>query len=335
MPGVYQFSQTANLNSSAVPSIDWSEGMPPSGVNNAARAEMAAVACWRDDISGSILTSGTSAAYQITSNQGFDTLAHLNGQMIAFVPHVTSVAGPVTLTLDGFANLPLRSSPGKELLAGTLVAGTPYICTYNNTDASLYLQSFYGASPYLVPLGAMLEFTGTTAPNSSFALPFGQAISRTTYAAYFAMVGTQYGPGDGSTTFNIIDVRGRVVASPDNMGGIAAGRLTNIASTLGSNGGEQAHPLVAGEIPTITSTGSISGTAAGSNIPQTSSPPTQAFDNVSGSTEPTKPLSSGLWNFVNSLSVSGSATVASNNTGGGAHNNVQPTIVANRILRII
>ena len=75
----------------------------------------------------------------------------------------------------------------------------------------------------------MLEFTGTTAPNGSFILPFDQAISRTIYAAYFAMVGTTYGAGDGSTTFHVIDKRGRFSAGKDDMGGNSANRLTKIS----------------------------------------------------------------------------------------------------------
>src|SRR5262249_14673554 len=106
-------------------------------------------------------------------------------------------------------------------------------------------------------LGGMLEFTGLTAPNASFVLPFGQAISRTTYAAYFAMVGTTYGAGDGSTTFNIIDKRGRVSAGKDDMGGSAASRIGSVATdsgtptgaTLGSAGGSATHALTSGEMP--------------------------------------------------------------------------------------
>lgn len=61
---------------------------------------------------------------------------------------------------------------------------------------------------------------------------FGQAVSRTTYAALFAAIGTAYGAGDGSTTFNVPDMRGRVAAGKDDMGGTAAGRLNvNLTGT--------------------------------------------------------------------------------------------------------
>src|SRR5713101_6981918 len=240
---LYKWSTTAANNATADSTINWAEGQAPSSVNDSARAEMAAVAKFRDDIAGAITTGGSSTAYTVTSSQGFNSLANMSGKMIAFVPHTTKGA-TVTLNVDGLGAKPLRSAPSTELLAGVLVQGTPYVATYNNAAAEWLLHGFYG-NPYNVPLGGMLEFTGTTAPNSSFVLPFGQAISRTTYAAYFAMVGSTYGAGDGSTTFNVIDKRGRVSAGKDDMGGSAASRIgsvvtdsgTIIGGTLGSVGG--------------------------------------------------------------------------------------------------
>lgn len=90
MSGVAWWSKTAADNATFDPTVGWAEGMAPSSVNDSARAEMASVAKWRDDISGAITTGGTSTAFTVASNQSFDTLARLNGQMIAFTPHATS-----------------------------------------------------------------------------------------------------------------------------------------------------------------------------------------------------------------------------------------------------
>lgn len=60
----------------------------------------------------------------------------------------------------------------------------------------------------LIPIGAALPYTGDTAPSSSFVIPIGQELNRTTYAEYFALVGTRFGQGNGSTTFNAPDWRG-------------------------------------------------------------------------------------------------------------------------------
>ena len=205
----WKWSRTGSLNATAdAPSINWAEGQAPSTVNDSARNMMASAAKFRDDISGAITTGGSSSAYSVTSYQGFDTLANMNGAMIAFTPHTTSGA-TVTLNVDSLGAKPLRFAPGaaNELPAGTLVQGTPYVATYYNAAGEWILQGLAG-NAYNIPLGGMLEFTGTTAPNSSFVLPFGQAIDRNIYATYFAMVGTTYGAGNGSTTFNVIDKRG-------------------------------------------------------------------------------------------------------------------------------
>jgi microcystin-dependent protein len=96
-----------------------------------------------------------------------------------------------------------------------------------------------------VPTGVGMDFFGPTAP-SGFIFAYGQAISRTTFAALFAVIGTAYGPGNGSTTFNVPDKRGRASFGKDDMGGSAAGRLTNASMspdgvTLGATGGAETH----------------------------------------------------------------------------------------------
>jgi hypothetical protein len=152
---LYTWSQTAGSNAASDGTINWQEGQAPSSVNDSARAMMAAVARYRDDISGAIATGGTSTAYTVTSYQVFDTLAHMNGAMIAFTPHTTNGA-TVTLNVDSLGAKPLRTSAGVELLAGVLIQGTPYVATYSNADAAWYLRNFYG-NPYNIPLGASLS----------------------------------------------------------------------------------------------------------------------------------------------------------------------------------
>jgi microcystin-dependent protein len=325
----WKWSRTASSNANADGSINWAEGMAPSAVNDSARAVMAAAAKYRDDIAGAIVTSGTSTAYAVNSYQVFDSLAHLDGAMIAFTPHTTCGA-TVTLNVDGLGAKPLRSSPGVELQAGTIIQGTPYVATYNNTDGAFYLRDFYG-NPYNIPLGAMIEFTGPTAPNSSFVLPFGQAISRTTYAAYFAMVGTTYGAGDGSTTFNVIDKRGRVSAGKDDMGGSAAGRITTVntdtgtivGAQLGSAAGEATHFLSLAEIPAH---------SHGVNDPGH----THSYLYAGQAFSVTGPQA--IVNVGQIANTTGSSTTGisiQNAGGGGAMSKLQPTIMVNYILRIL
>src|SRR6185295_1928541 len=182
----WSWSRTAGSNATADSTINWAEGQAPSSVNDSSRAMMARTAEYRDDISGAIGTGGTSTAYTVTSYEVFDTLAHMANQMIAFTPHTTNGA-TVTLNVDGLGAKPLRSAPSVELVAGTLIQGTPYTALYNSSDAVFYLTNFY-VNPYIVPIGSFLDYSGTTAPNSSFILPYGQAISRSTYSVLFGIV---------------------------------------------------------------------------------------------------------------------------------------------------
>ena len=87
----WKWSRTdPSSNATADSSINWAESQAPSTVNNSARAMMTAAAKFRDDISGAIATGGSSTAFTLTSFQSFDTLANMNGAMIAFTPHTTS-----------------------------------------------------------------------------------------------------------------------------------------------------------------------------------------------------------------------------------------------------
>ena len=119
-----------------------------------------------------------------------------------------------------------------------------------------------------VPVGVVNPFAGATAP-SGWLLCYGQAVSRTQYPVLFTTLSTIYGSGDGSTTFNIPDMRGRAVAGADNMGGTDAGRLS-IANTLGTTTGTETVTLTSEQsgLPahshanTASFSGSFSGTAA-------------------------------------------------------------------------
>lgn len=327
---LYKWSQTASADASADSTINWAEGQSPSSVNDSARAMMAAIAKYRDDVAGAIVTTGSSTAYAVNSYQVYQSLAQLNGQAIAFTPHATNGA-TVTLNVDGIGAKPLRSAPSVELPAGVLVQGTPYAALYNSSDGAFYLHGFF-SNPYSIPIGASIDFWGATAPNSSFVLAYGQAVSRTIYSALFALLGTTFGTGDGSTTFNVPDLRGRVVAGVDTMGGSAANRLTDATSgfgdTLGEAGGAQSYTLTISQIPlhnhTLTDPGH-----AHSTVPAT-------FRGLAAS-------NAGAFGFTGGSTATGDLSVNSATTGisiaaaggGGAHGNVQPTIVANKLLRII
>jgi len=89
--------------------------------------------------------------------------------------------------------------------------------------------------PQQVPPGTVIIHAGGRPPG--WLTCIGSAVSRTTYAALFAAIGTTYGAGDGTTTFNLPDLRGR----------FPRGITSSIA--LGDTGGEEEHTLTVDELP--------------------------------------------------------------------------------------
>lgn len=86
------------------------------------------------------------------------------------------------------------------------------------------------------PIGSFMWHTASTVP-TNYLEANGAAISRSTYAALFAVIGTTYGSGDGSTTFNVPDVRGYFVRGYDNGRGVDSGRAfgSNQANAIQSH----------------------------------------------------------------------------------------------------
>ena len=118
-----------------------------------------------------------------------------------------------------------------------------------------------------VPTGVVVPFSGESAP-SGWILCAGQEVNRITFASLFSVVGTKFGPGDGATTFNVPDLRGRVVAGIDNMGGIDANRLTGawaefIGNAAGSDEVTHGHSYAGSQSVVLTTTGPSSQDAEG------------------------------------------------------------------------
>lgn len=206
------------------------------------------------------------------------------------------------------------------------------------------------------PIGAILQFAGSSAP-AKWLLCYGQAISRTTYSALYAVIGTAFGNGNGSSTFNLPDCRGRVAAGKDNMGGTASGRLSNSATggvngnTLGGTGGAQMHVITVDQMPAHEHTGT---TDAGgvhwhfmfsSKLNADSTPTLGAGDPPAQSNDTSGNSSYRMQgdtasDAVATLGVTSDApththdftTSSTEGDNGHAHNNVQPTIIFNTII---
>jgi hypothetical protein len=137
--------------------------------------------------------------------------------------------------------------------------------SFTYTDIRVQITSLPVSGVGNVPSGAVLPYGGSSSP-AGFFLCNGQAISRTTYSTLFGIVGTAYGVGDGSTTFNVPDLRQRfpLGLAASGTGSVLGGVGGNIdhthtisdpghTHTLSSNGGVQwsiANQITGGNIPT-------------------------------------------------------------------------------------
>ncbi len=306
MADISTWSPSAASNNDPAPN-GFPELMAPSGVNDAAREVMASIRRWYEDSQwidlGYTHTFVSTNQFRIAGVDYTDTY-HVGRRvrLIAATPGTIygtisasafSTDTTVTVAFDSgvISNEPLGVSLGALTTVGS---------------------AFPGGS---VPIGSVTEFYGTTEPDN-WLFCYGQAISRTDFGELFAVLGTTYGIGDGSTTFNMPDLRGRVVAGKDDMGSVSADRLTGASGGvdgdgLGNTGGSETHTLLSTEL------------ASHIHIENGLNGFTAAPVNTTG------PDST----FVSAVTSTPHSTDTQTGGGGAAHNNVQPTFIANKIMR--
>ena len=250
-------------------------------------------------------------------------------------------------------------------LASPAFSGNPTAPNQANTDNSTRLATTAFVRSIVPPGLGPLPWP-TAVPPSGWLLCDGSAVSRTTYAALYAVISTMYGVGDGSTTFNLPDCRGRIPVGQ---------KATGAFTTLGGVGGEESHVLITAEMPGHVHTG----TTDSENATHTHSGNTggrSAAHTHAGTTDMGGPSGATILSYstldvttggasarVNSITEGGtthahtfttgtessdhshaftSGTQSANHQhtfttgstgGGGAHNNIQPYIVVNYIIK--
>lgn len=174
--------------------------------------------------------------------------------------------------------------------------------------------------------GIVIDYAGATEP-SGWLFCDGREVSRSAYSALFSAIGTQFGAGNGSTTFNLPDLRGRVSAGRDNMSIPPADRLAAVIAsyTLGAAGGFQTVAL-----------------SAANNGPHTHgvTDPGHAHTVPVGNNPRGGNWSGGGGNAFadtahQTTTAASSANISIQSSGSGvAHLNVQPTLILNKIIKV-
>jgi len=227
-----EYSATASANT-VVADVNIDEGCAPSGINNAIREVMAAlkdVDTGATTLTSPAFTSSTSASIKTatvkhTNDTTSMTIATNGGVTFSQVPSLpdntveTADVQDNAITLAKMAGLTRGSiiygnanGDPTELAVGTGVL------TGNGTDISYAAAAGDG-----VPTGTVIYHAANTAP-ANFLKANGAAVSRSTYSSLFAAIGTTFGTGDGSSTFNVPDLRGEFMRGWDDSRGVDSGR---------------------------------------------------------------------------------------------------------------
>lgn len=179
------------------------------------------------------------------------------------------------------------------------------------------------------PAGTILDLAGSTIPFGYLACD-GSLVSRVTFPRLFDAIGTTHGAGDGTTTFRLPDTRGRAL--------IGSGTGSSLsARTLAAIGGTETHTLTESEMPSHTHTQN----SHAHGVTDPGHTHSVARPNGSGSgfaldgVVSTTPMASGSYVYSSATGISiNSATPTNQNTGGSsAHNNMQPFLVATKVIK--
>lgn len=221
---IYDWSLLAANNANADTDINWAEGQAPSTVNNSARFMMQRLKEFVADLGAIAAVGGSANVLTFSAKSSFS--AYSDGIRVAFRA-ATDNTGAVTFNVNAVGAKPVvRFSLDGEiaLTGGEIQGGGIYEVIY-----SAALNGANGGWLILNPTQQQitpgLMFThGSDVVPTGYLECDGAAVSRTTYANLFAVIGTKWGAGNGTTTFNVPEMRGEFPRGWDHGRGIDAGR---------------------------------------------------------------------------------------------------------------
>lgn len=128
---------------------------------------------------------------------------------VGLMPSVVSSGGSIPFSVR------YEDLPDKPSIGGVVVSGSKNFSDYGLVDATQNAAGLMSPADkakldLLEPVGSVIEFAGSTVP-SGYLECDGSAVSRSEYSSLFAVIGTTWGAGDGSTTFNLPDLSGDAV----------------------------------------------------------------------------------------------------------------------------
>ena len=317
----YQFG--ADATTLVVPNTTTTKkflSMTGSGVNGGTPVwDTAAAAGANSDITSlSGLTTDLSVAQGGTGASTLTGVVHGNGTSAltaSAVALASEVSGTLPVANGGTGASTLTAS--KVLVGnGTSAVLQPTNLHWDNTNSRLGVKNsspsytvdvagdvnvtgdfrVNGTAIGVTPAGVIQQYAGSSAP-SGYLLCQGQAVSRVTYTNLFIVIGTTYGVGNGSTTFNVPNLLGRVPVGYDS--------TQAEFNALGEAGGAKTHTLATTEMPAHTHTESYH---------------SPTYYNCKGD--------------GNGWQTRGNSSTDTGSAGGGlAHNNLQPYIVLNYIIK--
>ena len=288
-----------------------------------------------------------SAADTLKTDDYFVATGGLTVKTVEIDP--ASASSGQVLQYNGTKFAPANFSSGATVSDGTPSSPTQGQVWFESDTGKtfVYYDSYWveisGGRGDTNPVGAVTAFAGATAP-TGWLLCFGQTVSRTVYASLFTVVGTTYNTGgEAGTDFRLPDLRGRTIAGIDNMGGTDAGRL-DIANSSGTVVGSQYVTLTSAEMPShthIQNAHNHTGTAdtAGSHSHGYVQPYNTSGMGPAGSYGyfhyERGAVTDSAGSHGHSLTINNTTPTNQNTGGGGAHNNMQPTMVLNYITKAL